>query len=286
MTHPAFHRLEILTGANAIQALNNTRVIIFGVGGVGSWCAEALIRSGIGELTLVDSDVICITNVNRQLQATRFNIGKPKTEELRDRLLLINPKAKINAIQAIYQAETAEAFQITSYDYVIDAIDSLTHKVDLLIRCVNNKIKVYSSMGAACRIDPTLIKVDDIWNTSMCALSRLVRSRLRDLNFNGSFQVVYSTEPACETLAESTSCGTAKCMCPSFIAEGEAQAPKEWCSSKKRINGSAVHITATFGMVLSSLVIRDVCDPHINQALNSSPNNHSEQSQRTPESFC
>ena len=129
---PAFHRTELLIGEAALKKLAATRVILFGVGGVGSWCAEALIRSGVGHLTIVDNDVICVTNINRQLQATAKNVGKSKVLALQERLLDIHPDADITALQKVYNKETREDFNLADYDYVIDAIDSLSHKVDLI----------------------------------------------------------------------------------------------------------------------------------------------------------
>jgi tRNA A37 threonylcarbamoyladenosine dehydratase len=158
-----FRRAELLVGNDSMAKAKETRVIIFGVGGVGSWCAERLVRSGIGHLTLVDSDRVCITNVNRQLMATMKTVGMVKVDALKERLLSINPKVDIIALQKIYSAETADSFNLDDYDYVIDAIDSLENKALLIKRATAAHCKFYSSMGAALKMDPTKISVAEFW---------------------------------------------------------------------------------------------------------------------------
>ena len=153
-----FKRAELLLGNHLMSKIANTKVIIFGVGGVGSWCAESLIRSGISLLTIVDSDRICVTNINRQLMATTKTVGQVKVEALKTRLLEINPKAEINALQQIYSAETSDSFHLDEYDYIIDAIDSLENKAELIRTATNTKADLFSSMGAALKMDPTKIK--------------------------------------------------------------------------------------------------------------------------------
>ena len=173
-----FRRTELLIGDEAMERLSSKRVIIFGVGGVGSWCAESLIRSGIRQLTIVDSDRICITNVNRQLMATTKTIGKVKVDVLRERLLSINPSAEITAMQQIFNEETADSFNIGSYDYVVDAIDSLKDKTLLILMACKEKVRLYSSMGTALKIDPTRIRVVEFWKVSGDPLARALRKRL------------------------------------------------------------------------------------------------------------
>ncbi len=251
-TSPIFHRAELLLGSEALDRLRDTRVILFGVGGVGSWCAEGLIRSGVGQLTIVDSDLVCITNVNRQLQATSFNVGKSKVEELRDRLTAINPNAKIEALQHVYKPDTRDFFDLDSYDYVIDAIDSLSCKIDLIASCLQKGKTIYSAMGAALKMDPTRIKVGSIWKTKHCPLAREVRKGLRKRNVADDFLCVYSEELLPNQVLDSA-CGTGKCYCP----KSEGESTDVWCSTKAQINGSLVHITATFGFHLCGLVVRD-----------------------------
>lgn len=256
--NPIYQRLQLLTGTPALRSLNNIRVIIFGVGGVGSWAADALVRSGVLDLTLVDNDVVCITNVNRQLQATTKNVGQSKVVELKERLQTLNPRCKITAIQKAYMPDNAREFDLASYDFVLDCIDSISCKVDLIRQATTAGARLYSALGAAGKLDPTRIKVASIWETQgHCPLARLIRRKLRAIHFGGDFQAVYSTEPV--TLVEQTNvaCGTHQCHCPAYVpADGSEH--QDWCATKKVINGSAVHITATFGLFLSGLVIQDV----------------------------
>ncbi|WP_223111612.1 tRNA threonylcarbamoyladenosine dehydratase [Thiospirochaeta perfilievii] len=184
-----FNRLIRLTGEESFSKIQNTKVIIFGIGGVGSWCAESLIRSGITKLTIVDSDIVCITNINRQLQATMNSLGDVKVESLRDRLLSINPDAEITIVEKFYNSDTREEFNLNSYDYVIDAIDSLSSKVELIDHALKSNTTLFSSFGAASKIDPTRVQVKDIWKTYGCPLGRLVRSRLKKEELKKSFYV-------------------------------------------------------------------------------------------------
>ena len=165
-----FQRGERLLGNEVMNTLAKSRVIVFGVGGVGSWCAEGLIRSGVGTLTIVDSDCVSITNVNRQLMATTKTVGKPKVDVLRERLLEINPNATINAIQDVYCAENATSFHLDEYDYVIDAIDSLKDKAHLILEATMSNVKLFASMGAALKLDPIKIKVAEFWDVKGCPL--------------------------------------------------------------------------------------------------------------------
>lgn len=163
-TNPAiFNRVIRLVGNEIMDTVSSKRVIIFGVGGVGSWCAESLIRSGIKYLTMVDSDVVNVTNINRQLMATTKTVGQVKVEVLKQRLLEINPDAEIEARAELYSQETAASFKLQDYDYIIDAIDSLDPKMNLLMNASRTKAKVFSSMGAALKMDPTKIKVAEFW---------------------------------------------------------------------------------------------------------------------------
>lgn len=255
----SFHRTELLIGKDAVARLAATRVILFGVGGVGSWCAEALVRSGVGHLTLVDSDLVCVTNVNRQLQATPQTVGKVKVFELRRRLLELNPAADVLAVQKVYDITTRDDFDLGSHDYVIDAIDSLSNKLGLLWSAVRSGATVYSAMGASARLDPTRVRVGSVWKTEGCPLARKVRKRLRRQGFQGDFLCVYSDEEVIEPNGGEVACGTEKCFCPRAAREdSELDEAHEWCSSKAVINGSVVHMTATFGMFLAGLVVQDV----------------------------
>lgn len=176
-----YNRTELLLGEDVMEALAGTRVIIFGVGGVGSWCAEGLVRSGITKLTIVDSDRICITNVNRQLMATTKTVGQVKVDALKAHLLEINPKVEITAIQQIYCEETAGQFNLDGYDYVIDAVDSLKDKVHLILTATASKAKFFCSLGAALKVDPLKIKVAEFWNVRGCPLGAALRKKMKGL---------------------------------------------------------------------------------------------------------
>jgi tRNA A37 threonylcarbamoyladenosine dehydratase len=254
---PRFQRLALLTGMDTIEALARCRVIVFGVGGVGSWCAEALVRSGIGRLDIVDSDTICITNINRQVQAVDCTVGLLKANTLGERLRGINPACGIRALGKVFSRENAGEFDIPGADYVIDAIDSLTHKLDLIEMVCHSGVRLFSSMGMAQKLDPTRLKTADIWDTSGCPLARLIRQGLRKRGFTGHFTAVYSDEQLPLHREIGTACGAARCLCPARNRD-DPSAPVEWCGSKKVINGSAVTVTAAAGMTLASLVIRDL----------------------------
>ena len=222
-----FQRSELLLGAEAMDRIAEKRVIVFGVGGVGSWCAESLVRSGIRHLTIVDSDSVCASNINRQLMATTETIGRVKVDVLKDRLLTINPAAEITAIHEFFTAETANSFHLDTYDYIIDAIDSLKDKALLILKACQTEAAFFSSMGAALKLDPTRIKVDEFWKIQGDPLARVLRKRFKREGQYPSrkFQCVYSDE-----LVE---------------PQGEGK-------------GSLVHITAIFGFMLASLVIQDI----------------------------
>lgn len=228
---PAIHtRSCSILGNEVMQKLNQRRVIIFGVGGVGSWCAESLVRTGVTHLTIVDSDTVCVTNCNRQLMATNSTLGEPKVEAMRRRLLDINPYADITALSTRYTAESAEQFRLEEYDVVIDCIDSVADKTDLILRAskLYPDTLLLSSMGAALKMDPTKIQVAEFWKVEGDGLARALRNRFkRSKQFPAhKFQCVYSKEMPLPNLVE-----------------GDG-------------NGSLVHITSIFGMTLSGLAIK------------------------------
>jgi len=242
MENSLFNRTELLLGSDAMERIRSKRVIIFGVGGVGSWCAECLVREGIMHLTLVDSDVVCVTNCNRQLMATTKTIGEPKVEALRRRLLEINPDADILALQKNYSEETKDDFNIETYDYVIDAIDSLRDKINLIIKATSREGAFFSSMGAALRIDPTKVRVSEFWKIKGDPLAAAMRSTMRrnKLFPARKFLCVHSEEPPLPNLGKTLQDGS-----QTF--------------NKVQTNGSLAHITAIFGMTLAGLVIQDIC---------------------------
>jgi len=235
-----FRRAELLLGDEAMSRIAEKRVIIFGVGGVGSWCAESLVRSGIRQLTIVDSDRVSVTNINRQLMATTKTVGQVKVDALKERLLTINPSAEITALHQFFTAETAESFQLDSYDYIIDAIDSLKDKALLILMATSLPSpsgdkrggKFFSSMGAALKLDPMRIKIAEFWKVQGDPLARALRNRFkRDKVFpRRKFQCVYSDELL------------------------ENQKPID---PDDKGNGTIAHITAIFGFMLAGLVIKD-----------------------------
>jgi tRNA A37 threonylcarbamoyladenosine dehydratase/predicted adenine nucleotide alpha hydrolase (AANH) superfamily ATPase len=245
-----FHRLELITGKEGLEKLKNTKVLVFGLGGVGSWAAEALVRSGIGKIGIIDSDAVCASNVNRQLEATTLSIGQPKAQSLKKRLLEINPACVITAYDDFFCLENKGLFDIGSADYVIDAIDSLKHKLDLVETVCNAKVTLFSSMGMALKIDPSMIKTASFWKTTDCPLARLVRQGLRKRGFSSDFTVVYSAE---KPIRAENSPQAATSSEPSL----EESAPA-LSHSAKQINGSVVTVTATAGLYLANLVLRDV----------------------------
>jgi|WetSurMetagenome_2_1015567.scaffolds.fasta_scaffold00822_13 tRNA threonylcarbamoyladenosine dehydratase len=255
--NPVFNRLQIITGKEGLASLAATRVIVFGIGGVGSWAAEALVRSGVGTIAIADSDTVCVTNVNRQVQATTASVGRPKVAELSERMRLINPSATIIPLQKAFTRTTAAEFDLGSYGYVIDAIDSLANKVDLIIVASEAGAKVFSALGASNKLDPLAIRVDSLWNSQGCPLGRYIRKRLRRKGFSGEVTCVYSEENLPLRPAD-FSCGTRNCRCPPTARAGGPEPGADWCRTKKQINGSAVHVTGTFGFFLAGLVVRDV----------------------------
>lgn len=238
LTNPLFHRLHLLTGESAMEQLHKTRVAVFGIGGVGSWAVEALVRSGVQNMTIVDHDEVNITNVNRQLQATPATVGQPKVEALKSRLETLNPEIKVETVPMMFGPANSDKFDLSRFDYVLDCIDSLACKTELIVRTHRAGTTLFSAMGAACKLDPTKIRMDSIWKTQGCPLARIVRKNLRAAGFEGDFQAVFSAEVIAPTEPRARE----------ILEDG----------STKKVNGSAMHITATFGMFLAGLVIQDV----------------------------
>ena len=254
-----FNRSTLLLGKDVMDAIARQRVLLVGVGGVGSWCAESLIRSGIMHLTIVDSDRVSITNVNRQLMATTRTVGQVKVDVLRDRLLDINPQAQVTAVQDIYSLDNSESFHLDQYDYIIDCIDSLKDKITLLVEATRQPgATVLSSMGAALKLDPTAIRVAEFWNVRGCPLGSAMRKRMRQRKqfLNKKVQCVYSEE-----LLENLGRDQVKepGITPATDAPGNPElAQHDWNQSKAQINGSLSHITAIFGFTLAGLVIQHI----------------------------
>lgn len=228
-----FKRIELLLGDAALHEIEKKNVIIFGVGGVGSWCVEGLVRTGIQKITIVDSDRVCVTNINRQLMATTKTVGKVKVEALKERLFEINPAAEINAIQEVYNNETAESFHIEKYDYIIDAIDSLKDKALLILNATKTDSMLISAMGAALKMDPTKIRTTEFWKVRGCPLAAALRRKFKhDKTFpSKKFKCIYSEELM------------------------KNRGDKE---STEHTNGSLVHITAIYGFMMVGIIIQDI----------------------------
>ena len=256
-----FNRTELLVGTDVMDSIAEKRVIVLGVGGVGSWCAECLVRSGVRRLTIVDSDRVCVTNINRQLMATTRTVGQVKVEALKTRLLDINPKADITALQMIFNEENADSFHLDEYDYIIDAIDSLKDKAMLMLKACQTKAVFFSSMGAALKMDPTKIKVAEFWKVRGCPLGAALRKKFKHMKVRPAhkFRCVYSEE-VLENRGQNHSCGTSACLCPKAkVGPGNPELVNhEWCSSKAQINGTMAHITAIFGFTIAGLVLDDI----------------------------
>jgi tRNA A37 threonylcarbamoyladenosine dehydratase len=276
-----FSRLEFLVGPKCLDAFRNARVIVFGVGGVGSWCAEGLVRSGIGRLTVVDSDAVSVSNINRQLQATPLSIGKPKAEEIGRRLREINPDAEIIALHKVYNRDNREEFGLGGYDYVIDAIDSLSSKVDLIMAASAAGATVFSSLGAACRVDPARVRASSIWKSDKCRLGRFVRKKLRRRGFKGDFLCVWSDEDG-GNFGDNAECGMRNAECVSVDDDIDIDNNTEADindyhplndninnnqPTNKTINGSLVAVTGVFGFMLSGLVIQDIINKSNNTTI-------------------
>ena len=225
-------RARLLLGDDAVRRIQEARIIVFGVGGVGSWCVEGLVRSGVRRMTIVDSDRVCASNVNRQLMATSKTIGRIKVDALREHLLEVSPEADIEARFEAFNAETAGSFDIGSYDYVIDAIDSLQDKMLLIRTACDAGVTLFSSMGAARKLDPARVKVAEFWKVYGCPLARSLRQGFKRSGLMPSrkFKCVFSDE-----LADNA--GT---------------------SDERRANGLLMHITAVFGFTLAGLVIENL----------------------------
>lgn len=256
MEDQKFDRVSLLVGDAAFDRIKHARVIVFGVGGVGSWAAESLVRSGISALTIVDCDRVETTNINRQLPATTATVGEIKTDVMKRRLLEINPDADIKAVRQYYTAETAGEFDLSEYDYVIDAIDTLSDKALLIINATRSKAKLFSSMGAALKMDSTKIGIAEFRQVQGCPLAASLRRKFKK---NGifpqrKFKCVYSPE-----IYRNRGCQ------PETAERAAAQAGEgldsiDLASKKAVINGTVAHTTAIFGFMLAGLVIQDLCD--------------------------
>jgi len=244
MTQPIFSRTSLLLGDQTMDAILKQRVILFGVGGVGSWCAESLVRSGIHHLTIVDSDRVSVSNINRQLMATTKTVGQVKVNVLKERLLEINPHAEIIAWQRIYSSETAEDFHLNDFDFIIDAIDSLENKAHLIRRACQTNAIFFSAMGAALKLNPQKIRVAEFWKVKGCPLARALRNKFkRQHEFPArKFLCVYSEEVQQNRGTQGN----------------ELENADTWSAKKAQINGTLAHSVAIFGFTLAGLVVQEI----------------------------
>ena len=245
----AFSRMELLVGPDAMDKLASSRVAVFGVGGVGSYAVEGLARSGVGSFVLVDDDCICLTNINRQIHATMKTIGKPKVEVMRDRILEINPKAKVEIHQTFYLPENAETIMNDSFDYIIDAIDTVTAKIDLIVRAREKNIPIISSMGTGNKFDPLKLEITDISKTTVDPLARVMRKELRDRGIT-SLKVVFSREEPVKTKETAQSSCKAGCVCP--------KGTSRTCTIRHHIPGSVSFVPPAAGLIIAGEVVKDL----------------------------
>lgn len=247
MSH-AFSRTEMLIGTEGLKKLHESKVAVFGIGGVGSFVVEALARSGVGHLVLVDCDDICLTNINRQIHATTRTIGLPKVEVMKNRVLEINPQIKVGAYKELYNSDSADRLLSDDYSYVVDAIDMVSAKIDLIVRCKEKGIPIMSSMGAGNKLNPTMLEVDDLYNTSICPLAKVMRRELRKRGVE-SLKVVYSKELPKKPLPIPENCPE-NCTCSN---KGKA-APV----TKRQVPGSVSFVPPVAGLIIASEVIKDI----------------------------
>lgn len=228
-----FSRFELLIGEEKLQQLQNSHVLVFGVGGVGGYVVEALVRSGIGHITIVDNDEVSLTNLNRQIIATRETIGKKKVEVMRERILSINPDCLVTGLEMFYLPENADTIDLKKYDYVVDAIDTITSKIELAMRCEKLNVPLISSMGTGNKLNPAMLEVSDIYKTSVCPLAKVMRKELKTRGVK-HLKVVYSKELP--------------------IKPRQSNEP----TNKRTVPGSSAFVPSSAGLLIASEVIKDL----------------------------
>ena len=244
-----FSRTQLLIGETGIETLAHARVAVFGIGGVGGYVVEALARSGVGAFVLVDDDKVCLTNINRQIIATRRTVGQYKVEVMRDRILEINPKADVQIHKCFYLPETAEEFDFSSYTYVVDAVDTVTAKISIIMKAQEAKVPVISCMGAGNKLDPTKFEVADIYKTQMCPLAKVMRRELKRRGVK-SLKVVYSTEKPIKPLEDMSISCKSHCICP--------PGAERKCTDRRDIPGSIAFVPSVAGLIIASEIVKDL----------------------------
>lgn len=244
-----FSRTQLLLGKEAMERLEQARVAVFGVGGVGGYTAEALARSGVGTIDLIDDDKVCLTNINRQIIATRKTVGQYKADVMKERILDINPNAVVHVHKCFYLPETKDEFDFSQYSYVVDAVDTVTAKIQLVLEAQEAKIPIISSMGAGNKLDPSAFEVADIYKTSVCPLAKVMRRELKKRGVK-KLKVVYSKEKPIRPLEDmSISCRT-NCICP--------PGAKHKCTERRDIPGSVAFVPSVVGLIIAGEVIKDL----------------------------
>jgi len=245
-----FSRTELLIGAEGLEILAQSKVAVFGIGGVGAYTVEALARAGIGGLVLVDYDDVCLTNINRQLHALQSTVGRPKVELMRERVLEINPNVKVTAIREFYTPEKGDALLPDDLDYIADAIDTVTGKLDLVKRAVAKEVPIVCAMGAGNKLDPTAFEVADICETSVCPLAKVMRKELKKAGIAGGVKVVYSKEPPVTPREIAGDCKK-HCVCTNKEAVSN-------CALRRQIPGSISFVPPVVGLIMAGVVVRDL----------------------------
>ena len=244
-----FSRTELLIGKEAMQRLYHARVAVFGIGGVGGYVVEALARSGVGAFDLIDDDKVCLTNLNRQIIATRKTVGKYKAEVMRDRILEINPEADVRIHKCFFLPENADDFPFDEYDYIVDAVDTVTAKIELVMKAKEKDIPIISSMGAGNKLDGSQFKVADIYKTKVCPLAKVMRRELKKRGVK-KLKVVYSEEIPTRPIEDmSISCRT-NCICP--------PGAKHKCTERRDIPGSVAFVPSVAGLIIAGEVVKDL----------------------------
>ena len=245
-----FARTELLLGKEAMEKLKNSRVAVFGVGGVGSYVCEALVRSGVGAFDLIDDDKVCLTNLNRQIIATRKTVGRYKTEVMKERILEINPDADVRLHQCFFLPEKSADFPFEEYDYVVDAVDTVTAKIELVMKCQEMKVPIISSMGAGNKLDAGKFQVADIYKTKVCPLAKVMRRELKKRGVK-KLKVVYSEEQPTRPIEDmAISCRT-NCICP--------PGAEHKCTERRDIPGSVAFVPSVAGLIIAGEVVKDLC---------------------------
>lgn len=237
-----------------MEKLKSSRVAVFGVGGVGGYVCEALVRSGVGQFDIIDDDKVCLTNINRQIIATRKTVGKYKVDVMKERMLDINPDVLVNTYKCFFLPQNADDFPFEEYDYVVDAVDTVTAKIELVMKCQEKKVPIISSMGAGNKLDASAFKVADIYKTQMCPLAKVMRRELKNRGVK-KLKVVYSEEKPRRPLEDmSISCRT-NCICPPGAVHT--------CTQRRDIPGSVAFVPSVAGLIIAGEVIKDLCEDYL-----------------------